>query len=560
MGRGARLTVRPIAARFGPWSVVGVLAVLVLGPLVALQWRAIADGAHGYRGLFADDHLAETIGVTVGLAAGSVLIAVTLGVGLAWASHGLRGRWRVLGGLTVLPIVVPPLATVTGWSFLLTPRIGYLNQLLRNVPWWSDLDEGPIDIFTVPWIVVITGLVLVPFVYAFVLTGLRGIDPSLLAAARVCGSRPGAVFFRVVLPLIRPQIFYGAAIVLLLGLGQFTAPLLLGRQEGIAVLSTEMYRISREGVGDYGIAAAYGSPLILSGVLVLLAQGRLVGDLRNFASNQGSRDLEPRRRQLIPVLALGTFFTVAVLLPLGALAIVAGSPFWSGKIDFGALTLENIRTMVSNDLTRESIATSVRLSVISVGLALPLCYVAASILAGVTRAPRGVRRAVDVLVNVPLAVPGVLFGAGVLFAATSGPISLYGSPWLIVIAYVIVVVPHVARLLLGRMVSLGRSYPEASRMCGAGPLRTHLRVILPLVRGGVAIAAAMGIALLTHEFSASLMVRTTRTQVMGTLLYDQWTRALYPNVAAVALIMCAVSATTVLVVWALGGRRKWESA
>ena len=60
--------------------------------------------------------------------------------------------------------------------------------------------------------------------------------------------------------------------------------------------------------------------------------------------------------------------------------------------------------------------------------------------------------------------------------------------------------------------------------------------------------------ILTHEFAASLFVRSTRTQVLGTLLYDQWSRGTYPMVATVSILMSAVTAAGLVVAVRIGGR------
>src|SRR6185436_14382449 len=101
--------------------------------------------------------------------------------------------------------------------------------------------EGPVDIYTMPWIVILTGFGLTSFVYLFVSAGFSNISAEHLEAAHVAGSSTWGVFFKVILPLLRPTLIYGGGVALLLGLGQFTGPLLLGRNSGISVLTTEMY-------------------------------------------------------------------------------------------------------------------------------------------------------------------------------------------------------------------------------------------------------------------------------------------------------------------------------
>jgi iron(III) transport system permease protein len=81
-----------------------------------------------------------------------------------------------------------------------------------------------------------------------------------------------------------------------------------------------------------------------------------------------------------------------------------------------------------------------------------------------------------------------------------------------------------------------------------------LQILLPLCRKGIGATAALTFVLLFHEFSASLMVRSARTQVIGSVMYDVWTGGIYAEVAVLALIMVVVTvAGVMLAVWAGGG-------
>ena len=211
---------------------VAVLAYLVVLPLIRLQTTALEDGAQGYRTAFGAPGIGDVLLTTAQLALGSFVIAMVLGTLLAWASTQLPPRFGWMRSLPVLPIVIPAVANVIGWAFLLSPRPGYLNALLRELPWWNHLEEGPIDVYTVPWIIIITGFSLAAFVYLFVSAGLKDINQEHVEAAQVSGSSRLGVFFKIVLPLLRPSLIYGGGVALLLGLGQFTAPLLLGTSPG----------------------------------------------------------------------------------------------------------------------------------------------------------------------------------------------------------------------------------------------------------------------------------------------------------------------------------------
>ena len=191
-----RSVARSIAKPVGVVVFIGALGYFVLEPLVRLQSKAFADGAQGYRTAFTAPGIGEHPHYTVELALGSLAIALVLGTFLAWCASRLPPRLRILRVIPVLPIVVPAIASVVGWAFLLSPRPGYLNAALRNLPWWSHLDEGPIDIYIVPWIVIITGLGLTAFVYLFVSAGFENISAEHLEAAQVAG----LVAVRCVLP------------------------------------------------------------------------------------------------------------------------------------------------------------------------------------------------------------------------------------------------------------------------------------------------------------------------------------------------------------------------
>ena len=154
----------------------------------------------------------------------------------------------------------------------------------------------------------------------------------------------------------------------------------------------------------------------------------------------------------------------------------------------------------------------------------------------------------------PLGIPAVIFGVGFLFTYTREPFILYGTRWVIILVYVTLMLPFTTRMQLSGMVALGDQYIEASRVSGASALRTNTRILLPLMRGTLGGAAALMFVLLTHEFAASLLVRSPTTNTMGTILYDYFVNGSYPLVAAIALVMSFVTACGVVLAIALGGR------
>ncbi|HUF99283.1 MAG TPA: ABC transporter permease subunit [Ilumatobacter sp.] len=554
----AGATPRSAGMRLGLFAFCVALGYLVLVPLYRLQELAFEDGASGYERAWSTRGIGKTLATTVMLALGSLLIALVLGVLLAWAATRLPPKLRLMRVLPIFPIIVPSVASVTGWAFLFSPRPGYLNALMRNLPWWNHLDEGPVDVYTLPWIIILTGFGLTSFVYMFVNSGFQNIGAELIEAGHVSGSRGLGVFFKVILPLLRPTIVYGGGVALLLGLGQFTGPLLLGRNTGVTVLTTQMYfKISTSPV-DYGAAAAIGSPLLLFGVAVVIFQKVILGDQARFVTHAGKSSFRSDTRpSKLAVVAISLYSFVAMVLPIGALVIVALSPFWSADIEWGRLSLENFREVLGSPNMTEAITNSVLVSLLAVAIAIPIGFVAANlILRG--RKYKVMRTFVDFLVSMPLGIPAVVFGVGFLLAYTQEPIFLYATRWVILLVYITVVLPFTTRMQLAGMIALGDSYLEASRVSGASALKTNIKIVLPLMRSSIAGAAALMFVLLTHEFAASLLVRSPSTNVMGTVLFDYYTNGSYPTVAAIALIMTGVTTIGVTAAVMMGGTKALE--
>lgn len=552
-----RVDVRTALRLGGAGGFVLALAYLVIAPLVRLQTKAFTTG-DGYREAFTRPDVARTIRYTVMLALGSLLIAMVLGTLLAWASSRLPRRLRFLSVLPVLPIVVPAIASVVGWAFLLAPGPGYLNALLRNLPWWSGRTQGPVNVYSIPWIVIITGFGLTSFVYLFVRSAFANISSDYLEAAQVSGSSNVGVFLRITLPLLRPALIYGGGVALLLGLGQFTAPLLLGTNKGIVVLTTDMYQQVASTPVHYGVAAALGSPLLIFGVLVVGFQKVVLGDQRRFVTHGGKGFRTAGRPSYLAAAGLIVFSLVATVLPLTALVIVALSRFWSNRIVPSKFTLDNFRKVFDQPAATDAIRHSLTFSLLAVAIALPVGFVAASILVRSRRYPV-VAQVLDFVVTLPLGVPAVLFGVGFLLTYSQAPFVLYGTKWVMVLVYVTLMLPFATRMQLSGLLALGETYQEASRVSGAGALRTNLRIVLPLMRSGLGGAGALMFVLLTHEFTASVLVRSLHTQVMGTVLFDFWANGGYPLVAAVALIMAGVTTIGVIIALLIGGSNSFGS-
>jgi iron(III) transport system permease protein len=556
--RAGGVNAKRLATRLGILAFVLALAYLSVLPLVRLQIKAFADNGQAYRDAWTRDGVGTTVRYTLELGLGSLVIAMVVGTYLAWAASVLPPRLRFLKILPIFPIILPAVSAIVGWVFLLSPVPGYLNAALRHLPWWSDRLDGPFDIYSLPFIMIITGLSLASFVYLFVSSGFENINGELIEAAQVAGSSRAGVFFKVVLPLLRPSLVYGGGVALLLGLGQFTAPLLLGRNQGVSVLTTDMYFATTNTPPNYAQAAAIGSPLLIFGIAVLWANRVLLGDSSRFVTHGGKggfRQGTPGSK--LAVVSILIFTLVSSILPFLALVAVSLTRFWTGTIDPSTWTLDAYRQLLDEPAITSAIWNSVSLSLAAVAIALPAGYITASLLRR-GRQHRITSPILDFIVAMPLSIPAVIFGVGFLLVYTNQPLVLYGTKWVLVLIYVTLMIPFSTRMQLAGMAALGDSYNEASRVCGAGLVRTQLSIMAPLMRGTFGGAAALMFVLLTHEFAASLLVRGSQTQVMGTILYDYYENGTYPLVACISIVMVLVTAAGVAVAVMLGGSEAFK--
>jgi iron(III) transport system permease protein len=544
-------------------ALVLLVGLLVLLPVIPLQEMALRNFGEGLRQLAANSGTEAIFTETALLGVGAVLVALLAGTILAFSVDALPRRiQRAVGFVPVIPLIIPSVAHVAGFVFLFSPENGYVNSFLRSLPPLKDLASGPLNIYTPTGIIVYTGVHLSAFVYLFIHTGLNNLGKDYAQAARVSGAGWLRITATITLPMLRPVFVYATLVVLLLALGQFSGPLMLGRREGLDVITTEMYQLTHEFPVNYPLGAAFATPLILVAILLVWLQRRIIGDQDRFVGRGvASTATEPGSvaQTTIALTVIVVYIGISAILPLLALTFVALSPFWSGDISFATLTLRHVTYVLENPVVMDAVKTTLVLSLAAVAMVIPLGMLIALALYYKNLIWRPIAVALDVLANLPLALPAALVGFGFLFAYSSLPIKLYGSQIGLALAFVTVMIPFSVRYQLATLIAVGKSTTEASRANGGGPLRTFFQVILPLARSGIAAAAAVIFVLLIHEFGVALMLRSNETNVMSVVLFELYSAGgLYPRVAAMALLMTLITSVGVAIAVWVGGAKAFE--
>jgi iron(III) transport system permease protein len=541
------------------WYVVAALMVfVVITPVVKYYALALDDGGAAFGRLPDIPNIGRTLWNTLLLASAATAFAVVMALALAKAVLHVPQRFRAVASLVpLLPLVIPASASVIGFVFIFSPTVGYGNWLLRQLPFVNGAD-GPINVYSVPAIIVIAGMDLTGIVFTFVYARLKEIRGPLEAAAHLSGASSWRSFTTITLPLLRPSLVAGIVVAFLLGLGQFTVPVLLGTRIGFDVITTEIFRTREDFPIDYALTAALGLPLLVVGLLSIVLQRVVIGDQRKYVTQSGGGGAVSTKSSVWALLFVLAYGAISVFLPLLAILLVAFSPYWNGDLTAIEFTMRHVESGLGNPEVVSSVITSATTSLAAVWIALPLGFIAALAMTGPFRAPRIAQYGLDLSFLAPLAVPRAVLGLVVLYVFLQPPFNLYGTYTLFIVGYVFVALPFALRAQHASLVSVNASLFEAARVSGAGKLRTIFQIAVPLTRSGMTAAATMMMVILSHDFAVSIMVRSPGNHVMGTLLYEYWDNGVYPQVAVMALIVTFVTSIGLGITLWVGGRSALE--
>jgi iron(III) transport system permease protein len=556
MSTARGLVSRPASRLDGFGVVVMVLlvsvALFLAFPLGTAVLRTLGDAPQGLEAILqsiASGALPKVLANTALVVLGGAAIATVGGAVLAFVNERTDGTLGAAGELLPLaPMIVPPIAGVIGWAILLDPSVGLVNHLLRGVLGLVGIDatEGPLDIYTATGLVCVTGLYLVPYVYLIVAAGLRGVDPALDEASRVSGAPPLRTMLRVTLPAVRPALLAAALMAVIAGIGLFSVPIVLGTAARMDVISVHIYRL----FDQFPPQTATG--LMLSGAMVVVVQCLLLAqrwmmpdDRHSMIGGRGGRAGQIRLgrwRRPAQALAIAYLATTSVL-PVCGLLIVSFQPFWTPLIDVAQFTLENYTfVLFENGPTSRAFVTSLSLGAATATAAVLI----AAVLMFAARLRQGrVARVADVVMAVPATLPHTVIGVAFLITFTPAPFKLYGTVLVLFLAYLAMALPFAARAAASAASGIGTDLAEASRIAGAGPGRTFFRVLLPLALPGLMAGWIIVFIHTAGEVTASSLLGGARNPVIGRVMTELWVFGSFPQLAAMSIVVTAVTTTGV---------------
>ena len=530
-----------------------VLCALILAPLGWLAYFSLVDRAGdftlgNFRQLVSTPAFVEPLITTVVLSVSASFICCVVAAPLAWlvarTDMPLRGAVRAL---MTASFVTPPFLGAIAWELLAAPNSGLLNQTYRALTGAAS-DEYLFNIYTLTGLIFVTSCYTAPYVFVLVANALERIPADLEDASAILGGRTWTTARRVTVPLALPAVLAGALVAFLQSMTLFGAPAILALPAGFHTMTTKIWSLFQYPPKPE-LAAAASLPLLVLTVLLLRGQHVILG--RRSYAVVGGRQGDARITGLgaWKWAALGFCLLILlnpVFLPYGALLNAAFSRVPSQLIGFGNLTMHNFE-FVFFELSATRLA--FRNTLILCTLAATIGTVIALVVAYLTsRQAIAFHRALGFLATAPVAVPGIVLGVGLFLTYTRPPFVLYGTLWILLIAFVTIAMPAAYQQLQSAFRSVSPDLEEASRILGASRIRTLARVTAPLLRTSVIATWCFIFVGVIRELSAAIMLFTSETKVISVLIFDLNESGDLGAIAVLGLIMLAFTIAVVALV------------
>jgi iron(III) transport system permease protein len=471
---------------------------------------------------------------------GSALLATLLGGSIAWIVTRTDAPLRGLGYFTAFASFGTPFILYTiGWLLLLG-KAGPINYWLKTI-----LDQpGPvINVYSLFGMILIESLLWSPFVFLMLAAAFRSMDPSLEEASAACGARVWQTMRRVSLRLMLPAFFSVMLLIFIRSFESFEIPALVGLPGDVRVLTTSIFLDAQKLPPRYGSAGAFSVLLMVVVACALYFYFRVTreGDRFHTITGKGYRPALIPLGRLRYLASCGLLVYSLVLLVLPFLIIFWASflPFYmQPSIEgFSKFTLKNYYTAIHFPKITDSIKNSILLGLGSASAVMALTLLASWLL--VRTKMRG-RWLLDLLTTLPLLFPGIVMGLAILRFYLFVPIPVYGTLWILLIAFVTRYIPYGIRYTHSGLLQLHKELEEAAYTAGASWTNCMRRIILPLVTPSFLGGWIFIFLLSAKELSMSVLLVSPQTPVVSVAIFELWENAQVGELAAFGVIWTVI--------------------
>jgi len=529
------------------------LCLLILLPLSWLVYYSLHDRAGGFtlanfEQLVTDPIFLDPLLTTVILATSSAVICCVVAAPMGWlvarTDMPLRGTVRAL---VTASFVTPPFLGAVAWELLAAPNSGLLNKAFRAAT-GAEPDDYLFNIYSLPGLIFVISCYTFPYVFVLVANALDRIPGDLEDASSILGGGAWTTALRVTIPLALPAVLAGALVAFLQAMTLFGSPAILALPAGFHTMTTKIWSLFQY-PPKLELAAAASLPLLVLTVALLRAESFILG--RRGYSVVGGRQGDPRRVPLgrwkwVAVAAAFVVLLNPVFLPYGALLNAAFSRVPSEFVTLDNVTLHNIE-FVFFELSATGIA--FKNTLILCTSAATIGTVMAVVIAYMTsRKAIAWHKALGFLATAPVAVPGIVLGVGLFLTYTRPPFVLYGTLWILLIAFVTIALPAAYQQLQSAFRVVNPDLEEASRILGATRLGTLGRITAPLLRTSVIATWCFIFVGVIRELSAAIMLFTSETKVISVLIFDLNESGDLGAIAVIGILMLVFTFAVVVLI------------
>jgi iron(III) transport system permease protein len=542
----------------------GVLVYLAVLPLFMLFLgsfqaevapREFVYTLKNYQAAYASEYTYSTFVNSLIFAAGSAALTFFLGAMLAWlverTNTPLSG---VFIPIAVVPLILPGVLESIAWIFLLSPKFGYLNVALMYL---FGLESAPFNVFSLPGMIWVHSVGQVPLAFLMMVAAFKSMDPSLEESAMMSGAGTWQTLRRITMRLLMPTSASVLLILFVRTLESFETPALIGIPARIYVYTSEIFLAFNEYPPDYGRGAALAIGLLLLSAVGVWLYNRSTKESKRFQTVTG-KAFRPRQFDLglwrwVGLAFLMTYFVFVVLMPFLVLLWASFLPFFATPSwdALSKLSLDNYTYLFTFRPFWNAMQNSIVLAILTATVAMVLTSLIAWI---VYRSRLPGSWILDFLAFVPITVPGIVLGMALILLYVAFPIPIYGTIWVLLIAYVTRYIPYGMRTASGSILQIHGELEEAAATSGASWWETFKRVTLPLLRPGI-VAGWIYICIVSfREFSTSVLLATGESRVLSILLFTMFEQGQVTIVAAIGILMILTLLSVVAVFYKLSGR------
>jgi iron(III) transport system permease protein len=506
------------------------LCVLILLPISWLVMYSVTEvdpstkdrvlSLAQFRALLSDPDLVEPLITTMIVAISSSVACCLVAAPMGWlVARTDLPMTRVIRALVTASFVTPPFLGAIAWEILAAPNSGLLNKFYRTVT-GAEMDAYLFNIYSMPGLIFVIACYTFPYVFVLVANALDRIPGDLEDASSILGASTWTTARRVTIPLVLPALLAGALVAFLQAMILFGSPAILALPAGFHTMTTKIWSLFQYPPKPE-LAAAASLPLLFLTVMLLRGQQMILG--RKGYSIVGGKSGEPRLIRLGWLVGPAMAFVFIVLmlpvfLPYFALLNAAFSPIATNLVTPSTFTMKNFYfTFFELSTTQLALKNTFILgaaaATIGTVLALVISYATAR------KAITGYR-VLGFLATAPIAIPGIVLGVGLFLAYTRPPFVLYGTLWVLLIAYITIELPAAYQQLQSAFRAVHPELEDASRILGATRLRSLIDVTAPLLRTSVLATWCFIFVSTVRELSAAIMLFTSQTKVVSVLIFD----------------------------------------